>query len=320
MKPVCFRLVIVMISLFALPEYILGAVLIDRIVAVVDQEVITQSELDHYLLNKNNRLQEAGKGVDPSNLRADSDLLKQIIESKLIAQTARNAGIEITPQQMEQALQEIERRNKFPNRAAFRQAIMAQSPSWEGYLADLKMEMTSVALLRHEIDPEMFVTEDAARDYYQQHLDAFYQGEQVELKQMVFPLPQGADAKQIEQARIIAEAARIEIQNGVSFDQIAERHRLTPKGENQALRLKKGDIVPGLEQIIFSMETDEISRVVQTPIGFHLFQVTKKIAGAPQSYEEAQPTISSLLLQEKQNRLAQEWMIKLLKRTFIEIK
>ena len=139
MKSVC-KLVLCAVSVFVFhAECVFGAVSIDRIVAVVDQEVVTQSDLDRYLLDKKNQLQ---KGAETEKVPSHSDQLKQMIESKIIAQAARNAGIEVTTKQMEQALQEIERRNRFPNREAFREALEAQSISWERYLADLKMEMT----------------------------------------------------------------------------------------------------------------------------------------------------------------------------------
>ena len=280
----------------------LGTVTIDRIVAVVDQEIITQSEMDASPLSSNPRR------------------LTQIIESNVIAQTARRAGIAITPKQMEQALQEIERRNKFPDRESLRQAILAQPSSWEQYLSDLKMEMTAVALIQREIESDMFVTENAARDYYQQHLERFYQAEQIELRQILFPLPDDQEPASIESVRWMAEGVRREIENGASFDQMAERYNVGKKGEAPLLRLKKGDLVPGLEQIVFSLEINAVSHAIQTPAGFHLFKVIKKIAGEPQSFEEAYPAISSLLLQEKQGMLTRQWMGKLLKRTFIEVK
>jgi len=316
MRSLYLQSVLLMIGVFIVPQSILGAVTIDRIIAVVDQEVITQSDLDRYLADKTNRSEKGISENRPSN----ADQFKPMIESKIIAQAARNAGIEVTTKQMEQALQEIERRNRFPNREAFRAALEAQSVSWEGYLADLKMEMISVALIRPEIESEMFITEDAARDYYQRHLESFDQGEQIELKQIVFPVQDHADMTQIERARAIAEGVRIEIQNGASFNQMAERYHQGTKGETGSLRLKKGEIMPEVEQIVFNMEIDAISPVVQTQIGFHIFKVTKKISGAPQSYEEAYPAISALLLQGKQETLARQWMGELLKRTFIEVK
>jgi len=305
-----------MIGLFVLhADCVLGAVLIDRIVAVVDSEVITQSELDRHLLD-NNKNSEKGK---PASKLSNEEGLKRIIEGHVITQAARRAGVEITARQVEQALQEIERRNQFSSRESFRQAVLAQSSSWEQYLSDLKMEMTTVALIQRELESDLWVTQKELRDYYQQHLESFYQAEEVTLMQIVFYLPDNAEDRTIEALRSIAEEARRGIQDGAPFDQMAVRYNAITKGEAPLLRLKKGEGIPEIEQIVFKMEVGEVSPVVQTALGFHLFKVVKKTAGEPQRFEEASPAISSLLLREKQERLTREWMGKLLRRTFIEI-
>ncbi len=284
-----------------------SAVLIDRIVAVVDQEVVTQSEWDSRIFTETKNLPDKKDKEAPR-------ILRSIIENKMIAQTAQRMGIRVTDDEVERALDEIEQRNRFPNREAFREAVLSSSLTWERYYADLKTEMTFIKLVGRAIEPDLSVSDEHAQDYYRQHPERFNQPDQIELEEILFPVSDTPSPEVLEEARGKAEAMRVAIQN-------EEASRSMQEGERKYLGLfKKGDLAAGLEQIVFNLNAGEVSPPVQTPEGFHLFIVTRKIAGAPLPFEKVQRAIRSLLTQEKKEMLTREWLSQLQKQIFIEVK
>jgi parvulin-like peptidyl-prolyl isomerase len=301
---------ILVISLFTLlmgyPHAVSGAVVIDRIVAVVDREVVTESELDSRLFLETKGL-SGPKGSAPQ-------ILRSIIENKMITQTAQRMGVRVTADELEQAVDEIVQRNKFPNREAFREAVLASSLTWEQYRSNLKAEITFVKLVGRAIEPDLFVSDEQVQDYYGRNPERFSQPDQIELEEILFPVSDTPSPEALEEVRGKAAAMQIAIQNGELPPSMEE-------GERKRLGVfKKGDLAAGLEQIVFNLDMGEVSPPVQTPEGFHLFMVTRKMAGAPLPFEKVQRAIMSLLVQEKKEMLTRQWLSQLQKQTFIEIK
>ncbi len=275
-----------------------GAVLIDRIVAAVDQEAITESELQ------------------PIDSKEQS--LKQVIENKIILQAAEKEGIRLSPAEVEQALQELETRNHFRDREAFRQAVVASSLSWDRYLSDLKAEMTMMKLMRREVEPDLFVTEAEIKSYYDRNPKKF-QREQVKIKQILFPIPKDATDKTVEEIQKNATLVEVGIKNGTSFEQ-SEQIAVSYGGVASELGLfKKGELAPEIDRVVFSLGIGEVSDKVRTPIGFHIFKALDKISTMA-SFEQAHAEISELLLREKREAQSRAWLNGIKKRTRVEIK
>ncbi len=329
---------LILIFLLLCPDVVLGAVLIDRIAAVVNQEVITQSDLSTPAGGASpaggatlpGALPPAkGEAVavptasfeTPLRVRSEERLLKQAIESRLIFQTAQRLGVRLTDLEFERALKEIETRNQFQNRALFRQAVESSSLSWDRYLADLKAELTLIKLVGREIDPDLFVTFDETKAYYERFLEKF-QADQIELKQILFRRPSTGSNGFAEETRKRAEQVRLDIEKGIPFDQMVERYSegLERRQGGSLGVFQRGGLQSDLEQMLFGLRAGEVSPVIKTQTGFHIFKVTRKITGPPLSFEEVRPKISTLLLKEKRETLTRLWFNKVLKQTFIEIK
>lgn len=281
-----------------------GAVLIDRIVATVDQEVVTESDL----------YTETASGEPGSR----EQLLKQVIENKIILQAAEREGIRLSPSEFEEALQDLQVRNRFATREAFREEVVGAFMSWERYIADLKVQMTMMKLSRREIEPDLFVTEGEIKSFYDGNLKKF-QREQVRIKQILFPIPQDATREAIDAIQKNANQVESEIKNGASFEQM-ETMAISHGGQASELGLfKRGDLSEAIGRVVFNLGIGEVSEKVQTSIGFHIFKVLDKI-GAMTSLEESHAEISGFLLGEKRETQMRAWLSGIKKRTRVEIK
>jgi len=279
MNKIFFLLIIGLLILNS--NFAIGSVLIDRIVATVDQEAITESDLQ----------------ASDSKEQA----LKQIIEHKIILQAAEKEGLRISPAEIEEALQDLQMRNRFATREELRQAVIGSSISWERYLADLKVQMTVMKLMRSEGASDLFVTEAEIKSFYDSNPEKF-QREQVRIKQILFPI-----------------SAEGEIKSGASFEEL-EKMAISNGGQVGELGVfKKGELSPEIDRVVFNLESGEVSDKVQTPIGFHIFKVTDKISNTV-SLEQAHAEVSEFLLKEKRETQSRAWLSGIKKRAVIEIK
>jgi parvulin-like peptidyl-prolyl isomerase len=283
----------------------LSGTLIDRIVATVNQEVITESDLST----------EGYSGEIPTR----EQLLKKIIDDKMVLQAADREGVRISPAETENALQDLQLRNRFSTREELRQAVVASSLSWERYLFDLKVQMTMMKLVQREVDPDLFVTETEIKSFYESNPKKF-QHEQVRIKQILFPIL-GEVASDIIEATLMydlrrkADQAKVEIAQGMPFEQFSsDNGTLSELGF-----FKQGDLSPEINRVVFNLGIGEVSEVVQTASGFHIFKVVDK-TGTTVSLESANAEISDFLIKEKRGAQADKWLEHIRNQTVVEIK
>ncbi len=307
-----------------------GGVIIDRIVAVVNREVITQSELDEAAQAiKKSRLADPAAATlsatgEPGDLNANlqRDLLNQMIEQKLFQQEAKKSGIRVNDAELDLALKDIEERNRFPNREALKQAVTQENVSWEKYVEDLRNQLTVLKLMNREIDSNLLITDTEVRDYYNTHPEEFELPEQIRLKQILIRIPEGASTEVIERKRQKAEAALAESRKGEDFIQLVEKY--SDGAERRAAgdlgAFKKGDLTPEIDRVIFSLKDGDVSPVIQTGLGFHLFKVQVPSDLQKLPFEKVKKEIEEKLLNEKRTALRQKWVDGIWSRSFVEVK
>jgi peptidyl-prolyl cis-trans isomerase SurA len=305
-----------------------GGVMIDRIVAVVNREVITQSELDEaaQALKKARLTDPAAAALNPVGEPGDPnvqrDLLNQMIEQKLFQQEAKKSGIRVSDAELDLALRDIQERNRFPTREALQQAVTQENVSWEKYVEDLRNQLTVLKLMNREIDSNLLITDSDVQTYYDAHPEAFQLPEQIRLKQILIRIPEGATAEVVERKRQKAEQVWVESKQGEDFVRLVEKHSdgAERRTGGDLGAFKKGDLTPEIDRVVFSLKDGEVSPVVQTGLGFHLFKVQVPSDVQKQPFEKVKKEIEEKLLNEKRTALRKKWVDEIWSRSFVEVK
>ncbi|MFY9271016.1 MAG: peptidylprolyl isomerase [Candidatus Manganitrophaceae bacterium] len=307
-----------------------GGVVIDRLVVVVNREVITQSDLDEAaqaLKKQGVGIEGLSENTDPSGNSvlespAIHDLLNRMVEQKLLQQEAKRKGIRVTEGELELALSDIEQRNRFLTREALKQAVVQEGFSWEKYVEDLRSQLVVLKLMNREVDTNLLVGEEEVKGYYETHPEEFMQADQIRLKQILLRVPSGATRDVIERKRKKAEEILVELRQGSPFEQLVQSQSDGPERRNggDLGAFKKGDLTHDIDQAVFRLKTGEISPVVQTDIGFHIFKVAEEPTIRPQPFEKVRKEIEEKLTFEKRSALRQKWLNGIWTRSFVEVK
>ncbi len=309
----------VWLALFPLLSLLQGeaaqAVLIDRVVAVVGGELIAQSEVD------------AVKALSPA--AADAGILNQMIEKRMFIQEARKKGVRVTEAELERALKDIEERNHFPDREALQAAIVQDRLSWETYQENLKEELTVLKLLNLELSPDILLSDGDIKDYYNNHKERFRRMEGLELLQifLVWTAQERRAYREIEgkessERLLRAEDLHQRAVSGADFDLLAKQYSEGPESATggELGLFKRGELSPEIDQVVFNLKAGEVSPVVKTDQGLHIFKVKEHFPGQIKSLESVQQEIREILTEEKRESARTLWMEALRKRTFVEIK
>lgn len=292
----------------------------DRIVAIVNDKVITLRQLK---LAEFSALQNRPQNSEEKFSVDRAKLLEDLIEEKLLIQVADKAGITVTEDEVNTALEEIKKRNKISDDAKFREAVTQEGQSWEQFLEDIRKQIKVVRLVNREVRSRVTVDEAEVREYYEKHKNSSRPPqEKVKVRHILFSVPEWASAQMDENAKKKAEDVLAKIKGGLDFAEAARLYSDDPSKEQGGDLgvISKGHMINPLDEVIFSLKPGEVSQPIRSSLGYHLVKVEEKINVEVEALEAAKEQIRNLIFQQKVESLYKDWIKKLKSEAYIEIK
>lgn len=295
------------------------AAVVERIVAVVDDEVITESELDLALAQMYAKLKESYDDEELAERysQAKRQALQQIIDDKLLLREASKQGIAASENEIEARLQEI--RGKFTNEEELKEALEANSVTLEDLKTKYKEQLMIRNLISREVSSKIFVSPQEVSGYYDAHRSEYSEPESVRVYSILIRISDtlyGEDA--LKKAQDIAKL----LNGAVSFEEAAKRYSEGPhKNEGGDLGyVKRGDMIKELDETIFSLKSDEVSNPIKTKLGYHIIKVGDRRLARHRDLSEVKSQIEGTIFNEKAQKRFAEYMAKLRKGAYISIK
>jgi peptidyl-prolyl cis-trans isomerase SurA len=298
--------------------------IVDQVVAVVDGDVITLSEVNEAMpcYGKAN-IGDEGNPLDKEiRLRqARKEVLELLIEDKLLQRVVNRFGIKIENADVDKAMEKI-RLEGFKSDEQMKTDLAAHGFTLQGYRYFLMRQIRRARIIDAVIRPDVSMAEDKLREYYQSHA-AHYISPEVRVSQILIQVPAEPTAKDWQAAKGKMEKALQEIKKGVAFEKVAALYSDDAASAQSGGDLgffKKGEMVPMLEAVVFNMEVGGISGVIQSTQGLHLLKVTNRRPGEVPPYEEVKTQVMADYYQEQVTKLYAKWLQDLKARSNVEIK
>ena len=249
-----------------------GVALVDRIVAVVNKEVITYSELHEAVGMAERQLRRQGTPA-PERPVLERQMLERLILDKAQLQLARETGIRIDELQLDRAVERIAQSNNM-TLADFRQALESDGVSFDAWRNDVRQQMIMVRLREREVENRVQVS-DTEVDLFLDQVKARPEGAEYNLAHILVRVPEGASPERIQQARARAEQALAEAKGGSPFARVAASFSDAPDAlQGGALGWRSHDRLPELfAEALAKMQPGEVSAPLRSPAGFHLLQL-----------------------------------------------
>ena len=249
---------------------------VDRVVAIVNDEAITQHEIDDAKRVVLTQMKQQNVQPPPSDV-LDKQVLERLITEKSLMQYAKETGLRIDDTQIERAIQRIAQDNKLtPDE--FRKALAQEKINYAKYREDIRNEMIVQRLREREVESRLTVS-DAEVNNYLATLKAQNAGDsEYDLAHILVLVPEQASADQIEAKRRRAEEALKAIKNGGDFAQVAAGF----SDANDALRggalgWRAGARLPTVfADQVRTMKPGEVSPVLRSASGFHIVKLINK--------------------------------------------
>ncbi len=310
---------LVVLMLLPYPVY---AEVADRIVAVVNEEIIILSEFNTAFEPYRRRIEEAYRGAEREKVLIESRraFLNKLIDGSLIEQEAKKNNISVKDEEVAAALQDFLNRKKLTLDELARD-LAKEGVSLESYKRDIREQLIRMRLLRRQLQSKIMVTAEEIGEYYGQHRSEYEGKEGVRVKQIFLAFPRGADEAARETVRKNAALIVRRLKDGEPFDALAAQYSQGPTAGGGDLGfIERGMVRPEVEKVAFDLKKDEIGGPVESAAGFHILQVVDRRGAGLKPIGEVREEIQARIEEQKMSKKFDEWMEALRKRAHIEVK
>lgn len=276
----------------------------DRIIAVVNDEIITSSEL---------------KTADTKVFQSTS--LSFLIEKTLQLQAAKKKGVSVTNTEVDEALKDIRKMNNFNSEEEMKNALLKEGISIEDYKREITEQLIILKVVNREVKSKISVSDKDVENYYQSHKDNFKLQESIRIGYINVPVKSSYSEDDIQKALRKITGIREDLNNNVSISELKRRYSDT-RDINFVSDLgfiKKGDLMPELEIPAFSLKEGEISDVIETTTGYYIIKKIEVKKTEYKTIDEVKDNIRDAVFQEKSESAYKDWLYNLKTSSYINI-
>lgn len=270
---------------------------IERVVAVVNDDAIFLSELRQKAAPFMSRAM--GAPTEAQRLQAIHQIYAQVldhlIDTKLVDQAAEEEEIVVTDADVDSAIANVREQSGL-GEDEFWDAVAEQGFGTQAdYRADIRAQLVHFRLLNARMGSRVNITEEDVQQRYDELVAQARREARFDAAQILFPLPAGASAAEINRARRAAEALRESIDDEESFEDAMADH-----GGRELHNLTQGSLDTELEDTLMHLEEGEISPVVRGSRGFFVFLLRARhyASESVPSYESVRMTLYNQMRQD----------------------
>jgi len=260
---------------------------VDRIVAIVDKDVVTMTELQARVAAAERELRRQGTTL-PEHKILEQQVLEQLILQKAQLRLAKNIGIQVDDVQLDRAMERIAENNRL-TLPEFRRRLEADGIPYAQFREEVRDQILLSRVREREVDNKIQVSESEIDLFLEENKVTTTENNEYEVAHILVRVPEQANPGQIAAARERADKVRAEAAGGGDFAKLAASYSDGPNAlRGGALGWRSAERLPELfADALKGMKPGEVSGVLRSPAGFHVLKLVDRrsagtVAGAPQ--------------------------------------
>jgi peptidyl-prolyl cis-trans isomerase SurA len=253
---------------------------VDRIITVVDNDVITRRELDDRIRLITQQLQKQGTPLPPPDA-LEKQLLERMITDRLQLAYAAQTGLRVDDNQLDKTIERIADQNKL-SLSEFRSALETDGMSFRKFREDIRHEILLARLREREVDNRINVTEAEIDNLLTSKMARGESNDELEIAHILVRVPEEATPEELQKLRTKAEDALKKLQEGADFGQISAGFSDAPNAmEGGTLGKKKLTELPELFQgPLKNLKSGEFTPLLRSSNGFHILKIISREGGS----------------------------------------
>ena len=288
------------------------AELVDRIAAVVNNDIITLSEVEKRAAPELARVDQEATGPERAQKRAQAlkKTLDTMIDEKLVDNELKELKVSIGDKEVDAAIDEVKKSYNL-NDEQLQQAVAREGYTIAEYREQMRKQIGRYKLISEKVRKNVKVSDADVQTEYDRMTRAEGEDYEVHVRHILIAVPRNASQAQVEQARTKAAAVAVEAREpGVDFAELAKkRSEGSSSSDGGDLGFfKRGTMVPEFERVAFNLKTGEVSEPVRTQFGWHVLKLEEIRKLGMKPLAEVRPEIEERLRRAQADRLTSQYM------------
>jgi peptidyl-prolyl cis-trans isomerase SurA len=312
--------------MFVLGPWTTGAVraeaIVDRIVAVVNNEVITYLELEHELKPYEEKIKSMGYGEAEERqmlFKVREDIIYRLIDDKLADQQIEKNKINVSQAEIDASIERLKASRSWSDED-LRLALEAEGMTIQELRQTMRSQALRNQLVGQEVRSKIVITKEEAQAYYNRHAEE-YQGELLyHLRNIITMIPSEEEGGKAA-ARTKMETVMQKLEDGESFESLAREYSessLAEKGGDLG-KIPYDDISTQIKAALEGLGPGDHTTILDTDRGLQIFFVEEVVTEGGKSFEEVSPEIEEKLYNAAVDKKYTEWLEELKRQSHIKI-
>ena len=282
--------------------------LLDRVVAIVNDGVVLNSDLDAQVVAVTERLHEQKLELPPQNVLRQQ-VLERLVLQEIQVQHASKAGVKVSDENVNAALQDVAKRNNM-TLTQLPEALAKQGVDYAAYREEIRREITLQLLRQRDVLQRISVTPREIDQFLEKQAKAPSEHNEYNVSHILIAVGQEATQAQLDAAAKRATEVYERAKGGEDFAKLAVAYSNSQTAfEGGALGWRKGSELPTfLADFISKLKPGEVSEPLRTPTGYHIIRLNEVRGGGAAQAVEEQVHVRHILM--KTNELADDATVK----------
>ena len=296
--------------------------LVDGIAAIVNDDIITITEVNEAMLPVTEQLSRQYSGLELTQQMKASfkRTLTSLVDVQLQLARARNLNLRVSDEDVKQQIETLKKQNDLADEQ-FVQLLKTRGLSLEVYKKQVTEGLLISKVVNAEVRSRLTVLDTELQQAYSAKQQQYQVAGGQTVSHILFLWPPYVTEQDEERLRTKAESVLRQLRNGGDFAALARQYSDGPSAETAGLlgTFQPGELLPGFEEAAAQLQPGQISDVVRTRIGLHIIRLEARQAAGMKPFAEVQEELKTEILRDKTERKYQEWLESLRQQAYIKI-
>ena len=299
--------------------------IVEEIVAKVNDEIVTKSELENSRRALRQELQRQFPGqtlrLEAAFAEREKDVLSGLIDQLLLQQRGKQMNVNVDIEVIKR-LDQIRKDAGLKTLEDLEQAITAQGMSYEDFKSGIKDQLMTQQVIGQEVGSRVKITQDQIKQYYEEHKHEYDQPEQVQIREILIST-EGKEAAGLEAAEKRAREVLEKVRTNGDFAELAEEYSdgATAKSRGGEIGFfRRGQLAKEIEEVAFRLNRGETSDLIRTKYGWLIIKVELKYEGGVPQLSAVVPQVREVLFMQGMQPEMLKFLAKLREQAYITVK
>ncbi len=293
-------------------------VLVERIVARINNSIITQRQYDAQAKARRQQLarQYSGVELEQKYRQQTTNLLRDMIDEDLLVQKAQDDSLSVETQ-LVRYLDHIRQQQGLSSLEALQKAVEQSGLSWADFKNHIRRQLLMQAVIEKEVGGRIIIARDDARKFFETHKNLFQSPPGVQLAEILI----STQKHKAEDAKKLADQAYQALQNGARWQNVVRKDSDGPTASEggDIGFFKTGTLASAVQQKIDKLDVNQYTQPFLTKYGYMIVKVTGRQTGSVPTFNEAERRVMEYLYNEKMQKELRVYLTQLRKESFIRL-